>query len=61
MVLERNTVRKSLVNRTTLGDLRKSLALRFVEITRDMNVARDFFDESSIRYVTIFAVVGVHA
>ena len=61
MVLERNTVRKGLVNRATLGDLCKSLALRFVKITGDVNVARDFFDESSIRYVTVFAVVGMHA
>jgi hypothetical protein len=60
VVLERNSVRKGFVNRATLGDLRKSLTLCFVEVTRDMNVTGDFLDEASIRNVAIFAVIGMH-
>ena len=49
------------MHRATLGDLCKALALRFIEIAFDMNVACDFFNISPIRYVTIFAVVSVNA
>ncbi len=49
------------MNRATLGDLSKALALRFIKLAFDMNVACDFFNKTLVRYVTVFAVVSVNA
>jgi hypothetical protein len=48
------------VNGTTLRDLRKAFPLRLVEVTFNMNIARNFFNKSLIRNVAILAIVGVN-
>ena len=57
MVLKLNAMRQGFVYRTTLGDLGETFSLCFVEITLDVNIAGNLFNESSIGNIAILAVV----
>jgi hypothetical protein len=61
MVLKFNAMRQGLVNRATLGDLGEAFSLCIIEITLDVDVAGDLFDETSVRYITVLAVVRMNA
>ena len=59
MVLKLDPTRQGLVDRAALGDLCEAFSLCCIEITINMNIAGDSFNESCIRCVAVSAIIGV--